>query len=133
MNRLKYLREESGKTQSEVAKFLGITNQAYSFIEKGQRRLSAKMLEKLANYFDVSTDYILGRTIARTPGTDILGLTEVGFNSNDYKTPTQKQKEQIKSIVEAILEKNCILLKVSRCSFYWSPIKTYICYYAIQL
>lgn len=39
MNRLKYLREESGKTQSEVAKFLGITNQAYSFIENGQRRL----------------------------------------------------------------------------------------------
>lgn len=105
MNRLKYLREESGKTQSEVAKFLGITNQAYSFIEKGQRRLSSKMLEQLANYFDVSTDYILGRTIARTPGTDILGLTEVGFNSNEYKAPTQKQKEQIKSIVEAILEK----------------------------
>ena len=105
MNRLKYLREESGKTQSEVAKFLGITNQAYSFIENGQRRLSSKMLEDLANYFDVSTDYILGRTIARTPGTDILGLTEVGFNSNEYKTPTLKQKEQIKSIVEAILEK----------------------------
>lgn len=105
MNRLKYLREESGKTQSEVAKFLGITPSSYNMIENGQRRLSSKMLEDLANYFDVSTDYILGRTIARTPGTDILGLTEVGFNSNEYKTPTLKQKEQIKSIVEAILEK----------------------------
>lgn len=105
MNRLKYLREENGKTQSEVAKFLGITPSSYNMIENGQRRLSSKMLEDLANYFDVSTDYILGRTIARTPGTDILGLTEVGFNSNDYKAPTQKQKEQIKSIVEAILEK----------------------------
>lgn len=39
-------------------------------------------------------------------GTDILGLTEVGFNSSDFKAPTLKQKEQIKSIVEAILEKN---------------------------
>lgn len=105
MNRLKYLREESGKTQSDVAKFLGITAPAYTMIENEQRRLTSKMLEKLAEYFDVSTDYILGRTIARTPGTDILGLTEVGFNSSKYKTPTQKQKEQIKSIVEAILEK----------------------------
>lgn len=105
MNRLKYLREESGKTQSDVAKFLGITAPAYTMIENEQRRLTSKMLEKLAEYFDVSTDYILGRTIARTPGTDILGLTEVGFNSNEYKTPTLKQKEQIKSIVEAILEK----------------------------
>lgn len=105
MNRLKYLREESGKTQSEVAKFLNMSTQAYSFIENGDRRLSASVLEKLANYYNVSTDYVLGRTIARTPGTDVLGLTEVGFNSSDFKVPTMKQKEQIKSIVEAILEK----------------------------
>lgn len=105
MNRLKYLREENGKTQSEVAKYLKMSTQAYSFIENGDRRLSATILEKLAEYYNVSTDYILGRTIARTTGTDVLGLTEVGFNSNEYKTPTQKQKEQIKSIVEAILEK----------------------------
>jgi transcriptional regulator with XRE-family HTH domain len=105
MNRLKYLREENGKTQNEVAKYLGIKGPAYNLIENGQRRLSAKMLEKLAEYFDVSTDYILGRTIARTPGTDILGLTEVGFNSSEYKTPTQKQKEQIRQIVETILDK----------------------------
>lgn len=105
MNRLKYLREESGKTQSEVAKFLNMSTQAYSFIENGDRRLSASVLEKLANYYNVSTDYVLGRTIVRTPGTDVLGLTEVGFNSSDFKVPTMKQKEQIKSIVEAILEK----------------------------
>lgn len=105
MNRLKYLREENGKTQLDVARYLGITAPSYTMIENEQRRLTAKMLEQLAEYFNVSTDYILGRTIARTPGTDILGLTEVGFNSNDYKTPTLKQKEQIKSIVEAILEK----------------------------
>lgn len=105
MNRLKYLREEKGKTQNDIAKYLGITAPAYTMIENEQRRLTSKMLEKLAEYFDVSTDYILGRTIARTPGTDILGLTEVGFNSSEYKAPTQKQKEQIKSIVEAILEK----------------------------
>lgn len=99
MNRLKYLREENGKTQNEVAKYLGIKGPAYNLIENGQRRLSAKMLEKLAEYFDVSTDYILGRTIARTPGTDILGLTEVGFNSSKYKTPTQKQLELVLNYV----------------------------------
>lgn len=60
MNRLKYLREENGKTQNEVAKYLGIKGPAYNLIENGQRRLSAKMLEKLAEYFDVSTGYILG-------------------------------------------------------------------------
>lgn len=105
MNRLKFLREEKGLTQPQVAKILNLSTPAYSLIENEQRRMSAKMLEKLAEYFNVSTDYILGRTIARTPGTDILGLTEVGFNSNEFKTPTLKQKEQIKSIVEAILEK----------------------------
>ena len=106
MNRLKFLREERGLTQPQVAKILKMSTPSYCLIENEQRRMSREMIETLANFFNVSTDYILGRTIARTPGTDILGLTEVGFNSSEYKSPTLKQKEQIKSIIEAILEKN---------------------------
>ena len=105
MNRLKYLREENGKTQPEIAKMLGISTPSYSQLENEQRKLSAKVLVKLANYFNVSIDYILGRTIARESGTDVLGLTDVGFHSQDFKPPTQKQKEQIRQIVETILDK----------------------------
>lgn len=60
--RLKSLRLEKKLTQQNMADFLGITRQGYAKYEKGMSEPDNKTLDKLANYFNVSTDFLLGRT-----------------------------------------------------------------------
>lgn len=60
--RLKDIREDRDLTQREVADYLHIRQNTYSQYENGQRGLPIDTLIKLARYFDVSTDYILGLT-----------------------------------------------------------------------
>lgn len=60
--RLKDIREDRDLTQREVAEHLHIRQNTYSQYENGQRGLPLETLIKLARYFGVSTDYILGLT-----------------------------------------------------------------------
>lgn len=59
---LKQLREQTNKTQEETAKALGIKRSAYSHFENNRNNPDNETLVKMANYFDVSTDYLLGRS-----------------------------------------------------------------------
>ena len=67
MNRLKLLRKELKKTQTDIANVLGITVSAYGNYELGQREPDNANLVKLARYFNVSTDYLLGLSDERSP------------------------------------------------------------------
>ncbi len=58
---IRFLREEKGLKQAEVAKIINTTQQQYSKYEKGYAEVSVKALVALANYYKVSTDYLLGR------------------------------------------------------------------------
>ena len=58
--RLRDLREDSDVTQKELAEYLHIKQNTYSQYENGQRQLPIDILIKLAKYYDVSTDYLLG-------------------------------------------------------------------------
>lgn len=49
-------------SQQEMADFLGITRQGYGKYENGGSQPSFEMLEVIADYFDVTTDYLLGRS-----------------------------------------------------------------------
>ena len=60
--RLRDLREDNGKKQSEIAALLNCTQQAYSTYESGERDIPSKVLIKLADYYNTSVDYLLGRT-----------------------------------------------------------------------
>lgn len=60
--RIRDLREDSDKTQTEVAAFLGMKQPQYYRYETGLRDIPSDILIKLADYYGVSTDYILGRT-----------------------------------------------------------------------
>ncbi|MEE1389255.1 MAG: XRE family transcriptional regulator [Clostridia bacterium] len=67
MNRLKSLRLENNKLQSDIGKILGVSDRAVSNYENGKRDMSPETIIKLANYFNVSTDYFLGKTDIRKP------------------------------------------------------------------
>ena len=66
-NRIKDLREDHDLTQQKVADAIGITQRKYSYIETGTQALTDELLVKLADFYDVSTDYILMRTGTPTP------------------------------------------------------------------
>ena len=61
-DRLKELRNAKGVTQKKMAEYLGITEQAYGKYEYAMREPNHKTTIKLADFFDVSTDYLLGRS-----------------------------------------------------------------------
>lgn len=63
--RLKKLRQEKGKKQTEMAEFLEITPRAYQYYEGAGHYPDVPGLMKLADYFEVSTDYLLGRSDQR--------------------------------------------------------------------
>lgn len=60
--RLKELRAEKKVMQKDVAEYLGLTQKAYCFYELGKREPSITSLIKLCDYYNVSADYLLGRT-----------------------------------------------------------------------
>lgn len=60
--RLKKLRKEKKMSQQQMADFLGITRQGYAKYEKSGTEPSFAMLEKMASFFDVTTDYLLGNS-----------------------------------------------------------------------
>ena len=60
--RLRDLREDHDLTQKQIAKILSLTNSAYAKIERGEHALTADVLVTLSNFYDVSTDYLLGLT-----------------------------------------------------------------------
>ena len=65
--RMRDLREDLDKTQQEVASFLGMQRSVYRRYESGQRETPAWVVVMLAAYYQVSTDYLLGRTDDKTP------------------------------------------------------------------
>ncbi len=60
--RLKSLREDRDILQKEIADYLKIRQNTYSQYENGQRQIPIDLLIKIADFYNVSVDYILERT-----------------------------------------------------------------------
>ena len=60
MNRIRDLREDRDFTQSEIATVINTTQQQYSKIETGKADISGEKLKRLAIFYNISADYILG-------------------------------------------------------------------------
>lgn len=87
---LSKLRKTKSCTQLQLAEYLGISRQAYANYESGKREPDYATLSKLADYFCVSTDYLLGRDDDRFPAPTIsednavfpvIGDIAAGFDS----------------------------------------------------
>lgn len=65
MNRLKELRLEKGLLQSDVAKVINKSDRLVGFYENGKRDMSTETLAILADFFNVSIDYLLGKSDIR--------------------------------------------------------------------
>lgn len=65
--RLRDLREDKDLRQQDVAEILGISQTVYSRYERGYQTIPVIHLLALADYYQTSTDYLLGRTNIKTP------------------------------------------------------------------
>ena len=71
IKRMRDLREDCDKTQQEIADVLNMHRSVYRRYESGERETPAWVVVKLADYYQVSTDYLLGRTDDPTPPKDV--------------------------------------------------------------
>ena len=65
--RIKELREDTDMNQTEFARILGMSQTGYSKYETGENDIPTSILLKLADYYNTSIDYILGRTDRKKP------------------------------------------------------------------
>lgn len=100
--RLVELRKQKGKSQAEVAKFINVSQVAYSKYETGKSEPSNDILTKLADYFDVSVDYLLGRNEATIP--DDYKNLETAFS--DLRELTQNQIDEVIKFSKFIKERD---------------------------
>ena len=94
--RLKEIRKENKKTQQELATFLNTTHQTYSRYELETSEPTIETLCKLADYYGVSLDYLVGRNFNN----------EYGYISEDEKAMlnayrTLNKNNKIRLIAEA--------------------------------
>lgn len=67
VKRIKDLREDCDKTQQQICDYLNMHRSVYRRYESGEREIPVWAVIKLAEYYQVSTDYLLGRTDDPTP------------------------------------------------------------------
>ena len=65
--RIRDLREDSDLKQRQLAEYLLCDQSLYSKYERGERPLPLELAEKLADFYGVSVDYLLGRTDIKEP------------------------------------------------------------------
>jgi HTH-type transcriptional regulator, competence development regulator len=113
---IKKLRESENISQKDFAQKIGISNVVLSRYEKDERKPDYDMLKKIADYFEVSIDFLLGREENRKTNEDTLeevnklvkeyGIEQFGFFDIDkWKNLSPEDVEEIKRHFEWVSQK----------------------------
>lgn len=99
--RLKELREDHDLTQQKIADLLKITRQNYSRWETSEKIIPLKHLNTLANYYDVSLDYITGiNNIKKYPNSKKdINRSNVGRRLKEWRTANNITQEELANIL----------------------------------
>lgn len=89
--RLSKLRAEHKKIHQQMADMLGITRQAYGNYENGSREPDFNTLEKLADYFGVSVDFLLGKTDDPTPADQLTSQLTKAAEAAKFAKSSREQ------------------------------------------
>jgi len=99
-NRIKLLREEHKLKQEDLAKILSISTSAVGMYERDEREPNDDLTIKLAEYFGVSTDFLLGKSDVRNPD-EIDDKLNVAFSSG-YNGLNETNKNIINGIISTL-------------------------------
>lgn len=104
-NRIKNLREKRGLIQELLAAELGITQQMLSKYQRDSSIIKVDVLKKLAEYFNVTTDYLLGLSDVKRDLTGQIRINETIDEYYDlievYKKLDRYDQEMIWTMIEA--------------------------------
>ena len=101
--RIKKLRENKNLNQLEFSKILNISNTTLSQYEAGNRTPSDEIKEKVADYFNVSVDYLLGRT--EKYSIEAEGSKEKKSYNFDVSNLPEEAIKQIEDYIEFVKQK----------------------------
>lgn len=112
--KLQTLRQQKDVSQSEIAKYIGLTVGAYQNYENGRREANYETLCKLADFYNVSTDYLLGRTPVKqmtTKEPDVLSQLAQIFNLTEmqkvivqtYIAVSPKERKKLIEVMEEVV------------------------------
>ncbi len=102
--RIRDLREDADKTQTDVAEYLGTTAQYYGKYEKGEREIPLSRAIELAEYYGISLDYLAGRSndkecaLSESFQEDEMKIIE-GFRSL-----TERNKGKVELFIEQLIQ-----------------------------
>ncbi|MBR2714859.1 MAG: helix-turn-helix transcriptional regulator [Ruminococcus sp.] len=100
------LRKEKKLSQKQVASDLGVSQALLSHYEKGIRECGLNTLVKFADYYSVTTDYLLGRTLQRySEGSDISDDASISIRDKDTLNISKKVLHNSQSIIYDYLNK----------------------------
>ena len=103
MERLKELREIKGLNQQGLALKMSVSQSTISYYETGERTPDLDFLIQLADYFDVSIDYLVGRSnIKKTNFHEEQNTSDINFY-HDYLRLTKNQKRYVSSFLQGLL------------------------------
>ncbi len=100
------LRNESGKSQKQAADDLGISQPLLSHYEKGIRECGLDFLVKAADYYNVSCDFLLGRTTDRTGGSIIIA----DVPDDDKSAPTAEHQHLAAAVNRKLITNSLIII-----------------------
>lgn len=106
---LKQIREANGLTKRELCEKTGISERAYLTYEYGEREPKISVIEKLADFYGVTTDYILGRDNVLSPFEEIISRINENTKTMDviemYGQLPENVQQAIINFMSSLLEK----------------------------
>lgn len=110
--RLRQLLEETGTSQKQLGEAIGVTPQTISLYATNGSKPDWKTIVTIADYFDVSTDWMLGRTDTRSPDTTIqsvcnyTGLSDAAVEILHGLTTAKKTYTNLRKAINALFEQS---------------------------
>lgn len=105
------LREDAGyKTQRSFAAAIGINYKTIDSHENGRRPMSHETLVKYADFFGVSTDYLLGRTNVKSPDAKIRSIcNRLGLSEDAVMAICKMRETEVEDYKQSTYDPRCVL------------------------
>lgn len=112
-NKLRKMRENKGLLQKEVADALKISTSTIGMYEQNRREPDNNTLKKIANYFEVSTDYLLDNTSKQSEEEEIEILRQLLIRNGYMKSNEDLTKKELANLIK-LAKNNKEFLKESK-------------------
>ena len=114
-DRLKKLREEKGLTQLQLSTKINVSKSSIGGYERGTKKPSIGVLKTLSGYFDVATDYLLGKSNIRGGYEQVISLIERKPELLDALINMSSEKQEVINYLYHLSEDDLKLIKTILC------------------